>query len=172
MIDTMSRYLGVFEVRLRSALRACLLPQIDRTSTQMLVSAALAIQGGGSAGAKTGGSDAYACVQGQIVKLAASTNMPALTGLNAAQNQFLAALFFMDGAAALTVAGALATTVANTAAGLRSLYWPQFPQGKALVGMALIINTGGAFTGGTTALDTATTVYINGIGDFDPTVLV
>jgi len=36
----------------------------------------------------------------------------------------------------------------------------------------LVITNAGAFTGGTTALDTATTVYISPTGPFDPTVLL
>ena len=41
---------------------------------------------------------------------------------------------------------------------------------KALIGFLLITHSS-TFTGGTTALDTATTVYVSPIGAFDPTIL-
>jgi hypothetical protein len=47
---------------------------------------------------------------------------------------------------------------------------PDFPVDKALVGFLLITHSS-TFTGGTTALDTATTVYCSPVGAFDPTVL-
>jgi hypothetical protein len=43
------------------------------------------------------------------------------------------------------------------------------PEGKALVGY-LIVTHASAFTGGTTALDAATTNYVSPVGPFDPSV--
>jgi len=43
------------------------------------------------------------------------------------------------------------------------------PEKKAIVGY-LMITYASAFTGNTTALDTATTLYISPVGAFDPSI--
>jgi Lhr-like helicase len=54
---------------------------------------------------------------------------------------------------------------------LAGVKFPEFPEGKTLVGF-LIITHSSTFTGGTTALDTATTVYVSPVGAFDPNILL
>lgn len=166
MLDTVRRYLSaIADVRLARAIRAVVDPLADRYSTQPLNSAGLVIKAGGSALAKTGASDFYASVAGVLVKIAAATDMTALTGLNISAGKFNVALFFVDSAGVVTLAyGTEGATVG-------AVVFPQFPAKKALIGM-LIITYASAFIGGTTPLDTATTVYINAVGPFDPTVLV
>jgi hypothetical protein len=162
----MTRYLGaVRETAWASALRKILEPMVDRYSSQPLTSAGLVIHGAGSALAKTGSSDFYASVQGSLVKVAASTDMPALTGINATAGNFTVAAFFVDVGGTVTVVGG------TQAATLGAVVFPALPKNKALIGF-LIITYASTFTGGTTALDTATTVYVSPLGPFDPTVLV
>ena len=166
MIDTMTRYLSAIkENHWRRAVRNVVLPLIDRYSSDPLNSAGLVISAGGSALAKIGASDFYATAQGVIVKIAAGTNMPALTGINITAANFNVVCFFVDSAAVVTVAAG------TQGATLGAVVFPQFPQGKSIVGI-LLITYASTFTGGTTPLDTATTVYINPQGPFDPTALV
>lgn len=166
MIDTMTRLLaGITEVRFRTALRRILRNICDRYSTQPLTSAGLVIKAGASTLAKTGAADFYACVQGSLVKIAASTDMTALTGLTIAANTFNVACFYVD------MAGVVTLATGTQGATVGAVVFPQPPDGKALVGF-LIITHSATFTGGTTALDTATTVYVSPLGAFDATVLV
>lgn len=156
---------GITTLRTRQAVRAPLEPLVDRSSTQPLRTAGLVIKTGGSALAKTGAADFYASVKGILVKIAASTDMPALTGLTITAASFNVACFFVDSAGTTTVAFGTENTALGT------VVFPPFPLNKALIGF-LIITYASTFTGGTTALDTATTVYINGQAGFDPSVLV
>lgn len=167
MLDTMTRYLsGMKEAAWRHALRRILEPMVDRYSSQSLTTAGLVISGAGATTAKIGSADCYAVASGVLVKIAAATAMPALTGINVAAGSFNVAAFFVDSAGAVTVAGG------TQGATLGAVAFPQFPKGKALIGF-LIITYASAFTGGTTPLDTATTVYVSpALGAFDPTVLV
>lgn len=166
MLDTMTRYLeGLKEIRWRRALRATMLPLVDRYSSQPLTTAGLVIKAGGSTLAKTGSAAFYAVASGVPVTIAGSTDMTVLTGLVISATFFNVACFFVDSASVVTVA------FGTQGATLGALTWPQFPQGKALIGF-LIITHSSTFTGGTTALDTATTVYVSPLGPFDPTVLV
>ena len=165
MQDTMTRYLeGLASEKDRRSIRPILEPIVDRTSTQSLNTAGLAITGNGGTAAKTGATDYYACVTGVLVKIAASTTMPILVGTitAASYNVFV---FFVDSAGTATVAmGTEGTTLAK-------VVFPPFPKNKAVVGF-LLVTYASTFTGGTTPLDTATTVYINVFGDFDPSVLI
>lgn len=165
MLDTMTRYLeAIMPVRHRNAIRSVASPLIDRYSSQPLTSAGLVIKTGGSTLAKTGSSAFYAVASGVLVTIAGSTDMTALTGLSIVANSYNVAAFFVDSASVVTVAfGTSGTTLAL-------VKWPQFPAGKALIGF-LIITHSSTFTGGTTALDTATTVYVSPLGPFDPTAL-
>lgn len=166
MLNTMTQNLSaVKETPWRWGLRKILLPIVDRYSSQPLNSAGLVIKAGGSALAKTGAADFYAVAKGVLVKIAAATDMPALTGINILAGNFNVVCFFVDSAAVVTVAAG------TQGATLGAVTWPQFPEQKALVGF-LIITYASAFTGGTTALDTATTVYVSPLGPFDPTVLI
>lgn len=167
MFDTMTRWLECLgDIRERTGLRKILAPIVDRQSSQALNTAGLVISSGGATTAKIGASDFYASVKGIIVKVAAGTVLPALTNINASAGNFTLAAFFVDAAGVVTALGG------TQAATLGGVVFPQFPDGKAMIGF-LIITNAGAFTGGTTPLDTATTVYINELGgSFDPSVLV
>jgi len=98
-----------------------------------------------------------------LVTIAGSTDMPSLAGINISAGAYNVACFFVDSAGATTV---LAGTQGAT---LAAVQFPQFPVNKALIGF-LIITYASAFTGNTTPLDTATTVYVSPLGAFDPTV--
>lgn len=169
MLATLTQYLeGITLLKTRQSLRPPLYHLADRYSSQPLTSAGLTIKAGGSTLAKTGASDFYASATGVLVKIAASTDMPALTGLTITAASFNVACFFVDSAGTTSVAfGTEGTTLAK-------VVFPQFAiglNGKALVGF-LIITYSGTFTGGTTPLDTATTVYVSPLGAFDPTMLI
>lgn len=166
MLDTVRRYLSaITEVRYNRAIRAVVDPLADRYSSQPLTTAGLVIKAGGSALAKTGSAAFYASVQGKLVTIAGSTDMTALTGLVITATFFNVAAFFVDTAGTVTVA------FGTQGATLGAVVFPQFPQGKTLIGF-LIITYASTFTGGTTPLDTATTVYVSPLGPFDPTVIV
>lgn len=166
--DTLARWLeGVKDATDRWIMRKTLEPLFDRYSSTSLNTAGLVISVGGSTLAKTGAVDFYAIANGVLVKVAAGTNMPALTGINAAGNQFVVAAFFIDSGGTVTALGG------TPGATLAATLFPQFPKQKALIGFLLITNGASAFTGGTTPLDTATTVYFSPAGtEFDPWVLV
>ncbi len=166
MINTITQYVNALSSRRdEHAIRNIVNPLGDRYSSQPLTSAGLIIKAGGSALAKTGAAAFYATAKGVLVKIAASTDMPALTGINFTAGQFTVACFFIDSAGTVTAAGG------TPGATLGAVKFPLFPSGKALVGF-LIITYASAFTGGTTPLDTATTVYVSPLGPFDPSVLI
>jgi hypothetical protein len=154
MLDTMTRHLaGITDASSRSALRRVLKPLVNQYSSQPLTSAGLVINGAGAAFPKIGAADFYASVTGILVKIAAGTAMPALTGIVITAAFFNVVCFFVDSAGNLTAA---AGTQAATLGGV----------------LFLIITNAATFTGGTTALDAGTTVYVSPLGPFDPTVLV
>ena len=166
MFDTVGRFLQGISVRTDSYILGRVFnPLVERISSQPLTSAGLVISAGGATTAKTGASTFYATAGGTLVSVAAATTLPALTGINTTVGGYYqVACFFVDSAGTLTVLGG------TQGATLGAVGWPQFPAKKALVGF-LIITYASAFTGGTTPLDTATTVYVSPLGPFDPTVL-
>lgn len=148
----------------RGALQAVLSVIAAEHNTQALTSAGLVIKAGTSTLAKTGSSAFYAIVGGRLVSIAGSTDMPALTGLSITANSFNVACFFVDASGTVTVRfGTEGTAIGR-------VKFPDFPIDRALVGFLLITHSS-TFTGGTTALDTATTVYISPVGALDPTLL-
>ena len=167
MKNSMTHYLeGVKEYAWKLALRQIMKPVVDRYSSQSLTSAGLVISAGGATTAKTGATDFYAVAQGVLVKVTAATTMPALTGINMTAGSFNVVCFYVSSAGTVTVAGG------TQGATLGAVVWPAPPVGAAFMG-ALLITYASAFTGGTTPLDTATTIYLNPVGGaFDPTVLV
>lgn len=126
-----------------------------------LTSAGLGIKTATSALAKTGGSITYALVNGRLVAVPANTDMPALTGLNITANAFNVACFFVNGA------GTLSVRYGREATAIGRVVFPDYPNDSAPLGFALITHSS-TFVGGTTALDTATTVYFSPVGAYDP----
>jgi hypothetical protein len=166
MLDTMTRYLSaITDSAFQRAIRYVVKPSIDRLSSQALTSAGLMINAGGATFARLTGTNFYAVAGGKLVEINGGTAMPALTGIAIPAGYFGVVCFFTDSA------GNLSMAAGNPAATLAGCGWPQFPTALALVG-ALIITSAGAFVGGTTPLDTATTVYLSPVGAFDPTCAV
>lgn len=147
----------------RNALRPVINALADRMSSQALTTAGLVIKAGGGVLAKSGAAIFYAVAAGKHVSIAAGTDMPALTGLSIGAGKFNVAVFYIDSAGTVTVG--FGTEGATAAA----VVFPQTPEKKAIVGY-LMITYASAFTGGTTALDTATTLYISPVGAFDPSI--
>lgn len=166
--DTLTRWLeSAQDSTTRWTLRKIIEPLFDRMSSVGLTISTPVINAGGAAFAKMGAADSYFVVNGVLVKIAAATALPALTGANAIQNGFIIVCFFVDQAGALTM---LFGPTSGTTLALAK--WPQFPKQKALIATLIITNAGGVFTGGTTALDTATTIYIAGNEGYDPYCLI
>lgn len=170
-LNTMTQWLaGVRDGTSQTFLRSLFTPLFDRQTSHMLNTAALVIKAGASAIVKSGAADAYGLATGIVRKITAATDMPALVGtvLNATFNVYC---FFIDNA------GTVTSQMGTAGATLAALKFPQFPQGKALVGFIIVNPTGtGDFVGGTTALDDATVVpnvvYVSPVGGFDPACLV
>lgn len=148
-----------------NALRPVLNAIADRMSSQALTSAGLVIKASSGVVAKTGASIFYAVADGKHVAIAAGTDMPALTGLSIGAGKFNVAVFYVDSAGTTSVG--FGTEGASAAA----VKFPQTPEKKAIIGY-LMITYASAFTGNSTALDTATTLYISPIGAFDPSILL
>lgn len=158
--DTLARQMASIDPGDREALRQLFTAFGDRYSSCALSSAGLAIKTGGSAIVKTGASDQYLVANGKLQKIAAATDMPALPGTITA-NKFNVYCFFIDEAGTVSVAQG------TEGGSIAAVKFPAFPEKKALVGFILVTHSA-TFTGGTTALDTATTVYVNPLGAFDP----
>lgn len=165
MLDTLARYLeGVVSTKTRYALKRINDPLIDSLSSTPLNTAGLVITAGGGTTAKIGASDFYALVAGALVKLAAGTSMSSLVGVNAPAGGFNVALFYVSST------GVVTTLAGTPAATLGAVVFPAPTKNQALIGL-LIITYASAFTGGTTPLDTATTVYVSPGDGFDATAL-
>ncbi len=165
MLDTLTRYLEAMKpADVAYTLRRLLLPPIDPLPPPPLTAAGLEITGAGGVTAKIGAADFYAAVQGKLVKVAAGTSMPALTGFNFGAGAFNVACFYVNGAGVLTM------LPGSQGATLGAVTLPVPALNCALVGL-IIVTYASAFTGGTTPLDTATTVYVSPLGGFDPSAL-
>lgn len=163
--NTFAQWLNhVTDGALRTFLRNTLGALADRNSSHMVTTAVLAIKAGGGTLAKTTEA-CYALADGAHVLIADNTDMPALTGLTITANSYNVACFFIDRAGTQS---ALFGQEATTIAGVK---FPTFPEKKALIGYLLITHSS-TFTGGTTALDTATTVYFSPTGPFDPNAVM
>ena len=169
MLDTITRYLSAIPAETdRRALLTVFKAIGDRLSCQSHSSAGLEIAAGGSTVAQVGsGSTWHGVVQGISLTKAAGTDMPALSGTITAAS-FNVFCFFIDSAG--TVTSAMGTEGTTRAL----LKFPAIPEGKAMIGYLVVTKSDGAFTGGTTALDAAnvTTLYVNVLGAFDPSVLL
>ena len=163
MQNSISQYLeGIPNTQMQNAVRPVLNAIGDRVSTQSLTSAGLVIKTGGSALAKTGASAYYGVVKGKLVTVGAGVDMPALSGTITA-GKYNVFCFFIDSASTVTsVKGIEGAAIGN-------VVFPSIPEGNAMIGF-LLITYASTFTGGTTALDTATTVYVNTVGAFDPSI--
>lgn len=138
----------------------------ERLRTQTLGSAGLAIKAGSSALVKAG-SAVYCSVQGKLVKIAANTDMAALSGTVTA-DMFNVYVFTVDSG------GTLYTQMGTEGATLATVKWPSLNYKRAVIGFVIINPTGtGDFVGGTSALDNVTiapnAAYVNTQGAFDPT---
>lgn len=165
MQDTVQNYLdGVQSETTRRAVRVPMKAIADRLSCQATSSAGLVITATSGKKVPKVGSVAFAgVVQGVPVAIAAGTDMPALSGSITA-GYYNVFCFFIDRASTVTSAMGI------EGATLAAVKFPPFPEGKALVGY-IVVTYASAFTGNTTALDTATTVYVSPVGAFDPGVL-
>ena len=165
MLNTVAQYLaGIGAGKDRNALSPLFQFLAADSNTMALTSAGLVIKAGASALAKTGSAAWYGIVGGRLVTIAGSTDMPALTGLNITANSFNVACFFINSAGTVSVRFGIEGTV------IGRVKFPDFPTDQALVGFLLITHSS-AFAGGTTALDTATTVYLSPTGAVDPTFI-
>lgn len=169
--DTLIRQIGNFrDATSQIIVRTIITPLFDRQTSRMLSSAGLVIKAGGGVLVKTGAAATKYLANGVYGNIAAATDMPALAGtvVNATFNVWC---FFVDSAG--TVTSVFGTAGATRAA----MKFPQFPQGKALIGFIEVNPTGtGDFVGGTTPLDDATVVpnvfYNNVVSGFDPACLI
>lgn len=162
--DTLQRWLeGIADAKDRWTLHKTMEPLFDRFSSQATSSAGLVITGGGGTTAKIGSVAFAGVANGVPVAIATGTNMPALVGTITAA-YFNVFCFFIDQASVVTVA------MGTQGVALANVVFPPFPKGKALVGY-LVVTYASTFTGGSTALDTATTVYVSPVGAFDPACL-
>lgn len=148
----------------KEAIRTPLVALADRMSSQATSTAGLVIKTGGSTLAKTGSAAFAGVANGFPVAIAGGTDMPVLTVVITAA-KYNVVCFFIDQASSVTAVNGV------EGAAIVNIKWPPFPKKKALVGY-LIITHSSTFTGGTTALDTATTVYVSPVGAFDPTILI
>jgi hypothetical protein len=160
----MIRYLeGVTDKKNATSIRHAFETAIDRLSSQALTSAGLLVSSTNTV-AKIGSSDFYATVGGVLVKIAASTDMPALTGITIGAGKYNVVCFYVDSAGTVTAApGAQGAAIGN-------VVFPSPPKNKALVGFILVTYSS-TFTGGSTPLSTATTLYFSPVGAFDATAL-
>jgi len=151
----------VHDAAQKRALELLLRPAVSGSVSQCLTTAGLVIKVGGSTLAKTGAADAYFVVDGALVKIAAGTDMPALTGFGISAGLYNVVCFFVD------QAGTVTANLGIEGADIAHVVFPTVPEGKAMVGF-LLITYASAFVGGTTALDTATTLYFSPTGDLNP----
>lgn len=171
MQDTITRNLNAMaSERDKAALRPLFNALAADSSSQALVSAGLVIKAGASPLVKTGASAWYGIVAGTLVRIAASTDMAALSG-TVTNAKFNVYCYFVD------AAGTLSSQMGTEGASLATLKFPDFPATKTLIGFTIINPTGtGNFVGGTTALDDATVVpnavHLSTVGSFDPTIIL
>lgn len=130
-------------------------------NTRALESPAPVIKTGGSALAKTGATKTICLVGGALVNIAAGTDLTALTGLTITANAFNVVIWSTDSAG--TVIANFGTEGATAAA----VVMPTLASGQCAFAGAYITHSS-TFTGGTTALDTATTVYFLITGSWYP----
>lgn len=171
MMEKLSaRLQNIPDVAVSYALRLLLEPIFARFKSCALSTAGLVIKAGASALVKTGAAVTHYVANGVKGRIAAATDMPALSGTvtNAKFNVFV---FSVDSA------GTLYSRMGTEGSTEAAIKWPQLDQRRAILGMIIVNPTGtGNFVGGTTALDDATVVpnvvYMSPTGTFDPTTSI
>jgi len=166
MFSTVTQFLsGMSAEKDRNAVLQVASPLADRYNSVATSSAGLVVTGtAGTAVPKIGAVAFQGVAAGVPVTIAASTDMPALVGSITASS-FNIFCFFIDSASVVTSA------MGTEGTALAKVKFPQFPTGKALVGYITVTHSS-TFVGGTTSLNTATTVYISPTGAFDPNVVI
>lgn len=167
MISTIAQRLGAMncDPSVKESLRHVLNAIGDRMSSQATATAGLVITAtSGKKVPKIGATDYQGVVQGIPVTIAAGTDMPALVG-NITAGSFAIYCFFVD------VAGTTSSVKGPEGTTLALAKFPPFPAGKALIGY-IIVTYASTFTANSTALDTATTIYVSPVGAFDPTIIL
>ena len=165
MQDNVTRRLsGLMSEREAAALRPLFESLADRLSSQATTSAGLVVTATAGHYVPKTGAVFQGVANGVPVTIASGVDMPTLVG-GITAGKYNVFCFFIDSASVVTVA------MGQEGAALANVVFPPFPQKKALVGY-IIVTYASAFTGGSTALDTATTVYVSPTGAFDPTVLL
>jgi hypothetical protein len=170
MAESLARLLqAIRDSATQEAIRKIMTPLYQSTSNQAMSSAGLVIKSATNPVAKSGPAATVFSVNGDLVTLPASTDMPALVGTvqNGKWNVFC---FFID------AAGVKTSAMGGQGATLASSSFPDFPANKALIGYIVINPTGtGNFVGGTTPLDDATVipnaVFVSPVGGFNPNTL-
>ncbi len=154
---------------MKQSLGVALRALADGLSSRMTNTAGLVIKAGASALVKSGAADAYASVNGKLVKITAATDMSALVG-TVATATFNVFAYFIDSS------GTKTTVMGTAGASLATVKFPSTPVQNAMIGYTIINPTGtGSFVGGTTAIDDATVVpnavHVSVLGGFDPNFL-
>ena len=139
----------------------------NRMRSVALTTAGLVIKAAASPTVKTGASITYLIVEGKPISIAASTDMPALTG-TVATNTVCPYVFTVD------KSGTAYVHKGTAGATLAASRFPELAANRAIIGVVIIAPTVGTFTGGTSALDStaANAVYISPIGAWDPSATV
>lgn len=157
------------DLSIRKAVKTVIDALADRASSRMVSTPGLTFTAA-AAVVRTGAAACHLIVDGKLATIAATTNMPALSGtvLNARFNVFA---FYQD------AAGVRTSVMGTEGASLAAVVFPPMPVKKALIGFTIINPTGaGNFVGGTTALDDAgvvpNAVNISALSGLDPTVLL
>jgi hypothetical protein len=159
-----TRLAGVGDHQAAEQLRFLFDYMYDRLSSQLHTSAGLVIDGAGATFPKTGAATAYGSIKGAMVEIPAGQVLPAPTGVNTAAGQYVYVAYYVYLVNGVLTYGYVGGAPAASAQGAQ---FPAIPLGSALLGY-LLITDAAAFTGGTTPLDTATTVYISPTGAVDP----
>ena len=150
-----------------------------RGGTFCMSKAGLAIGDGSKLGvsiASTVGSGVDYCIDGIMYNLADSATDKPLTA-DDAQTLLSKCLYLIvvDANGAVTSVKGEDVLTADLTAGTKVLQWPAVPANKCPIGaVKMTLASTGTFTAGTTALDAAnvTTLYVNVLGAFDPSVLL
>lgn len=160
MLDNVTQKLsGLSSEGDQNALRPLFEALADRLSSQVTVSGALAT----ASLTPVTGAVLQGFANGVPFTIASGISMPALLGTIPANNYGIYA-FFSDGT---TVTSALGTPGAT----LAQAKFPVIPKKNAILGY-IIVTSASPFIGGTTTLASATVVFVNTLGAFDPTVLL